>query len=182
MHAVWHNVLRNCHTAVELGCGFGVVLKQLLQRGLRVHGVDIFQSYLDYVNVVAPQATYERADVLEWCNRQEDSSWDAVLMVDFIEHVPHDDGVEIIAHAQRIAKRAVVIETPLSFLPLVAEESVHIATPGVPDMLNPYQKHLCGWEVPELEALGFRCVVVHKPTLSVTDPRPYERIYAAWNR
>jgi len=182
MHAVWNTALHDCHTAVELGCAFGIVLKQLEQKGLQVHGVDIFQRFLDYVPVVAPGATCECADALQWCRAQEECSWDVVMLVDFIEHVPHNDGAAIIMHAQRIARRSIVLETPKGFQEQAAEEGNHIATPGVPDMFNPHQKHVCGWEVSELEALGFRCVVEHRTKRSVTDHRPYDRITAAWHR
>lgn len=181
MNTEWRRVLHNCHTVVELGCGFGVVLKQLTDRGYRAHGVEIFQPYLDYVPVVAPRATCQHADALDWCRKVQAASWDAVMMIDFLEHIPYDDGSEIIGHAQRIAKHGVVVETPKGFLPAAAEEGFHIATPGVPDMFNPHQEHVCGWEVDELEALGFRCSVRNK-CISVTDARRYDRIYATWIR
>lgn len=175
MHDIWWTALKGCRTVVEIGCGFGVVLKQMTERGYEAHGVDIFQPYLDYVNVVAPGATWECADGRAWCDTQADCSWDAVMMIDFIEHIPHDIGAETIEHAQRIAKHAVIMETPSGYMPQEAIEGFHIGTPGVPDMLNPHQKHVCGWEPAELEALGFRCVL--QP-----GNRGYDRIYAAWNR
>lgn len=176
MHAIARAALNRCKTAVELGCGFGVVLKQLTRKGIKVHGVDVFQPYLDYVHVVAPEATCECADALEWCKTQEEQSWDAVLLIDFLEHVPHDTGAEILDNAQRIASRSIIIETPKGFQRQAPEEAYHIGTAGVPDMLNPYQEHVCGWEVAELEAFGFRCVIA-RDRLAL-----YDRIYATWNR
>jgi len=182
MHKIIKHALRGCDTVVELGCGFGVVLAQLIRSGHRAHGVDIFEPYLNYVPTVAPDATYECIDVRDWCQAQSNRSWDAVAMIDFIEHVPKDDGIAIIRHAQRIANRTVYIETPKGYLPQTAEMAEHIATPGVPDMLNVYQEHICGWSVVELEALGFTCTVAHKQRLSVTNDQAYDRVYATWIR
>lgn len=175
MNAQWMSVLRGCSTAVELGCGFGVVLKKLVARGIQAHGVDIFGPYLDCIPTVAPGATWELEDALAWCQRQPSDSYDAVLAIDFIEHVDYDDGLDIIAHAQRIARVGVIIETPHGYVAQDAEEAFHIGTPGVPDMLNPWQAHVSGWTVNDLVAQGFLCNVK-------MGNRGYDRLCATWHR
>lgn len=41
--------------------------------------------------------------------------FDVILMVDLLEHLPKERGLEILAQAQRLAGRAVVVYTPLKW-------------------------------------------------------------------
>ena len=44
--------LDNINTAIDIGCGWGVVLAYLQKRGLDCGGIDIDESMQDYVDVV----------------------------------------------------------------------------------------------------------------------------------
>lgn len=50
---------------------------------------------------------------LNLANLPTDREFDVILMVDLLEHLPKERGLEILDHAVELAKRAVVVYTPL---------------------------------------------------------------------
>lgn len=89
------------------------------------------------------------ADGREILSRFGEDAFDVVQACCVLEHLERADGEKFLADAARVARRAVLIFTPLGFQPSPAEER---------DPHNPYQKHLSGWTREELEARGFETV------------------------
>ena len=73
-----------------------------------------------------------------------DKSFDYCLSVEVLEHLNKNDGLIMLKEMERVARLSVMLTTPNGFLP---------ASPGPQD--NPQEKHVCGWSVKELRALGF---------------------------
>lgn len=79
-----------------------------------------------------------------------EKSYDLVLMLDIIEHLEKAESLALIETASRIAKVAVIVETPEGFVP----QNIDIWGHGGDE----WQTHRCGWEKAELEGLGFQIV------------------------
>jgi len=75
-----------------------------------------------------------------------DGTFDLVLLIDVIEHLPKEHGFRILKEAQRVAKKAVVLLTPLWWDPNVTECN----NPESPYYLNEYDKHQSLWGVEDL--------------------------------
>jgi ubiquinone/menaquinone biosynthesis C-methylase UbiE len=71
-----------------------------------------------------------------------DKAVDTVIALDFIEHLSKAEGALALDEFLRVARDEVVVVTPNGFLPQSADE-------------NPWQEHLSGWTIEELEAKGF---------------------------
>jgi ubiquinone/menaquinone biosynthesis C-methylase UbiE len=89
------------------------------------------------------------------------NSVDTVFLLDVIEHLPKEDGVNILAHAERVARKQVIVFTPLGFMPQTVHE-------GEKDGWGlggaSVQEHLSGW-VPEDFSDGWDfhiCETFHK--------------------
>jgi len=76
----------------------------------------------------------------------EPKSFDCVLASDLVEHLTEQDGLNLIAQMEMIAKKKVIIYTPNGFL-LQREEYG-----------NPMQKHLSGWTAGQMIQLGYRVI------------------------
>jgi hypothetical protein len=74
-------------------------------------------------------------------------SRDLIVITDLVEHLEKEDSLKLIAMAERIAKVAVIIETPLGYIP----QNIDIL--GFEG--HEYQTHRCGWEKEEFEELGY---------------------------
>jgi len=89
-------------TVIDIGCGLGTGLKELQATALKAVGQDL-------------DPRLEREDIV--ISPIEDipsKSYDVVVSVDVVEHVPEDSG--FLRQLARIAKQAVFLTTPLSVL------------------------------------------------------------------
>jgi len=74
-----------------------------------------------------------------------DKSFDAVILIEVLEHLPEKQGYEILKKAEKWAKKKVIVSMPNGFLPQKALDG------------NPFQKHLSGWSIETMKGLGFHC-------------------------
>ena len=72
-------------------------------------------------------------------------SFDAVIMIEVLEHLTKETGLEILEKAEKWAKNKIIISTPNGYFPMGAVDS------------NAFQRHLSGWNIDALEKLGFKC-------------------------
>jgi ubiquinone/menaquinone biosynthesis C-methylase UbiE len=132
--------LADCETALDLGCGpnsplEGTALSYTV-------GVDIFEPYLKECRRKKIHSSYIRADIREI--EFKDSSFDAVLMLEVLEHLTKEEGRRLLDKCARWARKKVIITTPNGYLPQDGYDN------------NPLQEHISGWSVEELRRLGFR--------------------------
>ena len=89
------------------------------------------------------------------------NSVDTVFLLDVIEHLPKEDGINLLFHAERVARKQIVVFTPLGFMPQTVHE-------GEKDGWGlggaSVQEHLSGW-IPEDFSEGWDfhiCETFHK--------------------
>ncbi|AFW95211.1 methyltransferase type 11 [Anabaena sp. 90] len=89
------------------------------------------------------------------------NSVDTVFLLDVIEHLHKEDGVNILSHAERVARKQIIVFTPLGFMPQTVHE-------GEKDGWGlggaSVQEHLSGW-TPEDFGSGWDlhiCETFHK--------------------
>ncbi len=133
--------LADCQSALDLGCGPDSPVRFVKSIQYSV-GVEPFEPYARDSESHGIHTELMRADLrsLRWPAK----SFDAVLLLGVIEHLPKHDGKTILALAEQWARKKVVISCPNGFLPQ-----------GTVDE-NPYQSHQSGWTAAEMAALGYR--------------------------
>lgn len=104
-------------------------------------GVEIFAPYLASAKKGGCHTDLIHAD----CGKIEfkPGSFDAVVALDFLEHLEKSEGLALLAKMKLWAKEKVVIRVP------------HGYTPGQCYNENAYQLHKASYSVAELKALGF---------------------------
>jgi ubiquinone/menaquinone biosynthesis C-methylase UbiE len=132
--------LAGCETALDLGCGPNSLLEGMALR--YTVGVDIFEPYLEECRRKKIHSNYIRADIREIDFK--DGSFDAVLMLEVLEHCTKEEGQRLLYRCYRWARKKVIITTPNGYLPQDEYDN------------NPFQEHISGWSVEELQSLGFR--------------------------
>jgi SAM-dependent methyltransferase len=75
----------------------------------------------------------------------KDNSFDAVIMIELIEHLLEKTSLKILKKAERWARKKVIVSSPNGFL-----------RQGETDG-NPWQKHLSGWSLERMRSLGYQC-------------------------
>jgi len=139
----WQNLDKDANSILDLGCGRGKQM-QFINRKKRYFtvGVDLFEPYLDECRREGSYDLVVSSDIrqLEWV---EDNSYDVVMCLEVLEHLEKEDGKILIRNMMRIARRQVLVQTPVDSFEW---EGLH----G-----NPLNKHLYVWKVEELQEVGF---------------------------
>lgn len=138
-----HN-LPKVNSVLDVGCGLSLK-SQYIDADIRV-GVDIFEPYLKAIESEVPYVAVKH-DIRDLDSIFLPKSFDLVIACDVIEHLEKEEAIQLIKQCESIAKGAVILETPKGFIP----QDLDILGFNAHDL----QTHKCGWEVGELEALGY---------------------------
>jgi SAM-dependent methyltransferase len=137
-------------TVLDVGCGLALK-SQFIAADIRV-GLDIWRPYLARIDATVPYVALQ-ADAMAIDSLFLPRSFDLVLLLDVVEHLEKPEALRLMAKAEAIARRAVVVETPRGFLP----QNLDILGLGG----DALQTHRCGFEPEEFCALGY--AVVERP-------------------
>lgn len=128
-------------SVLDVGCGSDSPLQFVHGIGRKV-GVDAFEPSLTASRARGLHDEYLRMELQSLDIAPK--SYDAVVLLDLIEHFEKPVGLEFLKRLEGIATQKVLLFTPNGFLPQPAYED------------NPWQLHRSGWEAPELRGLGYR--------------------------
>jgi len=105
---------------VELACGHGSFLYWLSTVGfINVSGVDLSVEQTDFASQVCNEVVTR--DAIEWLAEQPDSSIDAIVGIDFAEHISKDDFMTLLHHSGRTLRTGgkLILRLPNGASPLV---------------------------------------------------------------
>lgn len=132
--------LSDCESVLDLGCGPSSPLQYCKNIKYSVW-VEWFEPYLKQSqekwihNEYIPKSIQE----LDF----PENSFDAVIMIEVLEHLNEKDWYEILKKIEKLAKKKIIISTPNWYFPMDAVDN------------NEYQRHLSWWDVEKLSALWF---------------------------
>lgn len=135
---------KDVKTVLDVGCGQGYPMKllKMVRRDIQITGIDLFD---DYIKAARKSGVFEKVikgDVTKL--RIKKDSYDAVICFQVIEHVTKKDGMQMLKVFENIAKKQVIITTPVEYF-------------EHPDMDgNKLQRHLSVWSKREFQDLGYR--------------------------
>lgn len=145
---LWHFKKCDIKSVLDVGCGLSLKSKFLAPR--IIVGVDIYEPYLKAIESSVPYVVV-KYDVRKLKDIFLADSFDVVYAIDIIEHLERKDSLDLINQCKKIARKALVIETPNGYIP----QDIDILGYGA----HKYQTHRSGWGVKDLENLGFKCVI-----------------------
>jgi SAM-dependent methyltransferase len=134
--------LKDCESVLDLGCGPSSPLQYCKNIKYSI-GVEAFQPYLEESKRKNIHTEYLKKRIEEVDFSRD--SFDAVIMIEVLEHLTKETGLEILEKAEKWAKNKIIISTPNGYFPMDAVDS------------NVFQRHLSGWNIDALEKLGFKC-------------------------
>jgi len=132
--------LRDCSTVLDLGCGPNSPLGALTHLSKRV-GVEPFGPYLQSARNLGTHDEFHQKLITEL--DFEVRSFDAVIMIDVIEHMTEEDGLTALRLAEKWARKKVIINSPNGYIPQKSLDG------------NPLQEHKSGWSYSRMKDLGF---------------------------
>lgn len=133
--------LKDCKTVLDLGCGPSSPLQYVPWITSSV-GVEIYKPYLEQSkkNKIHTKYLHQKIDKVNFPKK----SFDAVILVEVIEHLPQKKGLEIIKKAEKWARKKVIISSPNGFISQQIVDN------------NPFQRHLSGWDYQKMLTLGYK--------------------------
>ncbi len=149
---VWWLLSKDSKTILDVGCGQGYPMQMLkkVRPDLVATGVDLFDDYLKVAKQSGAYASVVKSNVNSL--KFKPKSFDAVMCLQVVEHQTKKNALKLIADMEKIAKKQVIIATPLGYF-------------DHPDMDgNVLQRHLSGWVDEDFKRLGY--TVTHQ-SLSV---------------
>ena len=133
--------LDGCASVLDLGCGHRSPLRKVSQK-IYSEGVDL---HLPSVEASQGKKIHNRYHLMDV--RKIDfppNSFDCVMALDLIEHLPKEDAFKLVDRMESIARRKVIIFVPNGFL-----------AQGTFDG-NPLQAHQSSWTAKEMRGRGYR--------------------------
>ncbi len=134
--------LKDCESVLDLGCGPSSPLQYCSNIKYSV-GVECFKSYFDETKKKHIHSKYLNTNIFDLDFAENE--FDAVIMIEVIEHLQRDLGEKIINKIEKWAKKKVIITTPNGFFPMGSVDG------------NDFQRHLSSWNVLDFDSRGFRC-------------------------
>lgn len=135
-------------SVLDVACGLSLKSKYI-DAQIRV-GVDLFEEYFKHIEASVPYVVV-KYDVRKLREIFQPKSFDLVIGLDIIEHLEKDESLSMIQQCEEIARKGVIFETPKGYIP----QNLDILGYGG----HEFQTHRCGWEVDELEKMGYKVVV-----------------------
>lgn len=141
----FHDVLkfiRPTGKVLDLGCGIRPMtfFRPLLHIMADVH--DEYVQMLRHQYAHLPSCLVLQGDALQVLKSFPDGGLDSIFLLDVIEHLPKEVGLEMIREMERVAAVQIVIFTPLGFIPQECAEEGH---DGWGLSGTAVQRHQSGW-------------------------------------
>ena len=139
----------DAESLLDVGCGDSSKMAKIASMMKFSVGIDNFEPRLQQGSEAKIYSEYRKMNILEIGDHFGPGSFDCVMASDVIEHLKKEDGFRLLEMMERIARKKIIIFTPNGFLEQQAYDG------------NPLQIHLSGWDVDEMEKLGFRVIGVN---------------------
>lgn len=175
-----HAFIRTVDRVLDIGCG---IRPQAYFKPYLHVCLEPYQEYIDILNIRYardPGFLILTGMAQETLKAIPDESFDSVFLIDVIEHLEKEDGVQLLKEMERIACRQVLLFTPLGFMPQHYEV-------GDTDAwgLNgtEYQEHKSGWEPEDFDdRWEFHiCNEYHAPPKNTQETKMYGAFWAILN-
>ncbi len=147
-----NELLLGSNTVLDVGCGMGTTLKELCCP-FKI-GVDAHRPYLENAESGEQfvKLNYEAERLSELFLPK---TLDSVTLIDVIEHLDKEVGIDVLRQLEEIAAKKVIVFTPRGFFR--QKDFDHYGLGG-----EAYQRHRSGWEIEDFQKLGYNIVIFSK--------------------
>ncbi len=134
--------LSDCESVLDLGCGSSSPLQYCDDIKYSI-GVEAFTPYFIESRSRRIHTKYLNKKIEEVDFPEK--SFDAVILIEVLEHLSKEDGNDLLERVERWAKKKIIVSTPNGFW----EQNEYDE--------NPFQRHLSGWSFDSMQKREFVC-------------------------
>jgi len=140
------NILSDCKTILDLGCGGNSPLRFLQTK---TYGIDASISAIKAARKNKTHNLLKVMEVKQAIRYFKPKSFEAVVALDLIEHLNKEDGYNLLSDMEKLAIKKSIIFTPNGF----------IAQSGN----STFDLHRSGWTSEEFKKLGYKVYGMYGP-------------------
>lgn len=148
--AVQGLINKKAYSLLDIGCGVCSLLGGF-DCPVMV-GLDVHRPYLENRLHSSERIIPIHADALTIGRLFLPKTFSMTLLNDVIEHFDKEDGLRLLAMAETIAVKRIIVFTPRGFFPQSGFDYYNMQG-------EVYQEHRSGWEPEEFERMGYRVLV-----------------------
>lgn len=137
------NVLKDCKTVLDVGCGSSSPLRFL--KFENSVGIEGDRTSFKKTKKNRIHNKYYLMNINKIGNKFRKKQFECCVALDVIEHLKKEDGYKLINNMQALASKKIVLFTPNGYMPQY-------------DHQNRYQEHLSGWTAQEMKEMGFAVI------------------------
>lgn len=141
-------LLTGCTTVLDVGCGEHSPISYIKKTFTSV-GIDIFQPMITKSKKDKIHDRYVSGDIAHLDRYFKPKSFDAIIALDVVEHLPKKLSLTMMEQMEKIAKKKVILITPTDFYP----QKSHLG--------NPYQEHVSWFHVSDFLSRGYTVKGLH---------------------
>lgn len=135
----------NVVSVLDVGCGLSLKSKYIPAQ-IRV-GVDIYPEYFKHIESEVPYVVV-KYDARKLSEIFMPKSFDLVIATDIIEHLHFEEAMDMIRQCETIARKAVILETPMGFV----NQNLDITGHGG----HEWQTHRSAWSIRDFKIMGYK--------------------------
>lgn len=149
----YHWILRRAigddvSTVLDLGCGEGDLMDAISEgENWKIVGVELHKDAFIKAKKSGVYQEVIKASVAKLPKNILNKKYDVVFSSQVLEHLIKKQGLEALKQWERLAKKCIVISTPVGFIKYEPLEKKNNN--------NPLQEHLSGWKPEEFEKKGY---------------------------
>lgn len=144
-----NHLSKNINTVLDLGCGEGNFMADLSHgENWSITGVELYQPSVLKAQKTGVYKKVVTSDILKYVFSTKEK-FDLVFCSQVIEHIKKPDGLKLLDKIEKIAKKQVVVCTPIGFIKFDRVE-VEIEDD------NPLEEHQSGWLPQEFMKRGYK--------------------------
>lgn len=153
--------VKETEVIADIGCG--IVPVSYFRPMLHI----MVEPWSEYSDVLSHRYADDKSIIilkvgaLEALKAFAENSVDSIFLIDVIEHLEKDDGIQVISECERVAREQIVVFTPLGFMP----QSVQSGTSDAWGLNGlSVQEHRSGWYPSDFGSswLSYICKEYHK--------------------
>lgn len=137
------SIVKETEVVVDIGCGIVPMNYFRPKLHLMVEPWKEYSDILTYRHSGDKSVIIIRTGALEALSQLADNSVDSVFLLDVIEHLEKEVGLQVIIECERVAREQIVIFTPLGFMPQHVDNN---EADGWGLSGSSVQEHRSGWE------------------------------------